>query len=366
VEENGLVEIKLVGHREEIEQLVDLFRVSFGQEMPAGLWEWKYIANPFASYISEVVVAADNGKIVGARPFLPVELWIQNERVIAAEHCDTMVRPEYRNMGLFNRMGLAAGDYLKERHISLSFGFPGPMSRSGFLKQGYRKVVPTEILFYPLDIGKIIALRFPRLKGLRAVGSLLGNIGKWKIPASQPDTGGYQLEIQEQYNADLEHLDGFRNPGAIEFVRSEQGLRWRFDQHPEHRYKYVLAKKGGKLSGYAVISVQKQSNDLIYGMVVDYLINNGDVGCFHVIMDRAMMELAKTDCHLITVWAFNAPPYRRDLISRLGFISTAGFPFNRFIDHGYFDVLALDDRFTNLDVYHQDIWRITYAFPDFT
>jgi hypothetical protein len=361
-----MVEIRLVKHRDEIEQLVDLFRVSFGRDMSTRLWEWKYITNPFASSIPEVVIAADKGKIVGARPFLSMELWMQKEKVIAAEHCDTMVQLEYRNMGLFNRMGLVARDYLKEKHISLSYGFPGPMSRAGFLTQGYRKVVPTEILFYPLDTRKIIAMRFPRQKALRAMEFIFGNIVTRKIPASQPDTGGYQLEIQEKYSTALENLDGLRNPGVIEFVRSERSLRWRFDQHPENCYRYILAKKGGELSGYAVISVQKQANNLSYGMVIDYLVKNGDIGCFRVIMKRAMIELAKMDCHLIVVWAFNDLLFRKELKSHLGFKSTAEFPLNKLIDQGYFDVSGLDDRCPHPDIYHKDSWRITYAFPDFT
>jgi hypothetical protein len=361
-----MVEIRLVKHSEEIEQLVELFRISFGREISTKLWEWKYLANPFGSSFPEVVIAADKGRIIGARPFLLMELWIQDNKTIVGEHSDTMVHPDYRNLGLFNRMGQFAKEYLKINNIPLSYGFPGPMSRAGFSKQGYRKVVPTEILFRPLDVRKIIAVRFPHQKVLHPIGSLYDNLAGKKITASEPDTGDFQIEVLGKYSSSLENLDSLRNNRVIEFVRSEKSLLWRFDQHPENRYRYILAKRNGVLCGYAVISVQKQANNLIYGMIIDYLIKNGDANCFRVILERAVVELAKMNCFLIVVWAFNDPHFRRELKSHLGFKSTAEFPFNRLIDHGYFDVLGLEDKFLNLDVYNKDNWRITYAFPDFT
>jgi hypothetical protein len=362
-----MLEIKLVKHAEEIEQLVDLFRLSFGRDTSTRLWEWKYITNPLAASMPEVVVAVDNGRIVGARPFLLMELWVKNTKVVTAQHCDTMVHPDYRKAGLFNKMGHFASDYLKANRIFITFGFPGVMSRKGFLSQGYQKVVPTEILFRPVNTERIIAQKLSRRKIATGLGYLYDRLPGRKVSGVKPGSSLYEIEVRDKVSADIGTLDNFRKETVIELARSENNLRWRFDRHPEHTYRYILARKNGKLSGYAVISVQKQPNELVYGMIMDYIVENGDVACFRELIRRAIIELAKTDCDLIVIWAFSDPLFQRELRKRSGFKSTAAFPFNRFIDHGYFDLMTLDEGLSDsLKIYNKDDWRITYAFQDFT
>jgi GNAT superfamily N-acetyltransferase len=362
-----VIKIKLVKHLEEKEQLVKLFQISFNQEMSEKRWEWKYLTNPFATSSPEVVVAADNDRIVGARPFFLIELWINNERVIVAEHCDTMVHPDYRNQGIFNLMGEYATEYLKANRYALSFGFPGPMSRTGFRKQGYRKVVETEILFRLVNTKSIIAQRLTRQKVVTSLGYIYDKLlNTNKIPAHLAGTDDFKIEVFDKFTSDLENLDYLRNKKVIEFVRNEKSLRWRFDQHPGNTYTYISAKRNDRLSGYAVISVQKHSNDLVYGTIID-LVENEDISCFRALIKRAIIELVETGCDLIVIWANNNPIFQGELTRYWGFKSSARFPFNRMMDHGYSDVLALDEQFIRSpDIYNKDNWRITYAFADFT
>jgi len=130
-----MVEIRLVKHSQGMEQLTNLFRLCFNNEdMTAKIWDWKYLQNPLSD--PEVIVAVDNGRIVGARPFWFVEMWLGDEKVKTAQHCDTMVHPDYRGKVIFNQMGQFAVRYLKDNDYALSYGFPGPMSRPGFFVAG--------------------------------------------------------------------------------------------------------------------------------------------------------------------------------------------------------------------------------------
>ena len=339
-----MIEIKVVKHEDEIEQLVELFRLSFGREMSGKFWKWKYINNPSAPSSPEVIVACDGGKIVGARPFLPTDLRVNNERILAAQHCDTMVHPKFRNHGLFNRMGEYALPYLKEHNYALSYGFPGPMSRAGFLRQGYRVVVPTEIMFRPINYQRIFSKKLKRdrwgrvlgyfcdkvivnpatcnpptpvggsRRSTREVASLKGASGSCrrgstkKRPVIKADI---EVEIFDTYVPELEAIESLRKTTVIDYVREEKNLRWRFDQHPEHTYRYIIAKKEGTLCGYAVISVQEQANGLYYGMIIDYLVKNEDPECFGALIEKAMAELAKTGCDLMMMWVFSEPGLQR-------------------------------------------------------
>jgi predicted N-acetyltransferase YhbS len=114
-----MVEIRLVKHSEEKEQLLDLFRASFGHSRRAELWDWKYIQNPLATPDPEVIVSLDNGRIVGAWPFRPLEIWLGNGKARAALGSDAMVHPEHQRKGINTRMYEYGMEYLKQNGYAL-------------------------------------------------------------------------------------------------------------------------------------------------------------------------------------------------------------------------------------------------------
>lgn len=361
-----MIEILTVKHDLEKEQLVKLFRLSFGREMSEKLWEWKYITNPYVSPSSEVIVAVDGGRIIGARPFLPTELWLDNQKILAAQHCDTMVHPDFRNQGLFGRMGKQSIKYLRENNYALSYGFPGPMSRPGFLKQGYRVVVPTEMMFRPINYQRIFTKRLHRNILGKSLGYIFDTVSNKRTLTAASKNTDIVVEIFDSYIPALREIDFWKRTTKIDFVRSEKNLRWRFDQHPVHAYKYITAKRKSILCGYAVISVQAQESGLVYGMIIDYSVKGDDLECFDGLVEQAVRELYKTDCDLMVTWAFSKPKFREELRKRFGFKSTVRFPYNKIIDSGYFEALSLNDKvFKGVDIYNKDSWRITYIYPDY-
>ncbi len=362
-----MIEIRTIAHAEEVCQLTELFALSFGQSTTAALWEWKYAKNPLARFMPHITVAMDGGKVVGARPYLLSELWLNHEKVIAAQHCDTMVHPDYRRQGIFNRMGREAVRYLYEHGCMLSYGFPGPMSRRGFLSQGYRKLLPNEILFRLVKPGQIIACNVKNRPLGKSLGYLCDLVPLSKGLRVAPEARDYQVEVSACYPDEMKVLDSFRKKTVIDLARTESYMRWRFDAHPERSYRYILAKKGGSLEGYALVSVQKQRRGVIAGFIVDYLVKGDDRACFHALMVRALQEIEENECHVVVAWAAGDPGLRRELLEHFAFRSSANFPYRKVMDTGYMDVLLVDERKAGLlDVYDKNNWRVTYAYPNFT
>ncbi len=360
-----MVEIRLVKHLEEIEQLVDLFRVSFNLNMSPELWHWKYIQTPFVSDAPEVVTAIDNSKIVGARPFQAIRVWLDDERIKTAQHCDTMVHPEYRNRGIFNRMNQFAIRYLKENDYILSYGFPALMSRSGFLKQGWRVVAPTEVLFRVVHPQKLITQVLQNKFLDKGLGLFCDKFLNTRITEALQMSSSFQVEVFDQFTEELKDIDSLRDKLVIDLVRDEEDLQWRFDCHPEHSYKYVLAKRNDELWGYFVISIQEQANGLVYGMIVDYLVKGKDITCFRILASRSLTELEKSGCDMIVIWVFSEPKFRGELLRNFNFKSSIKFPYNRFFTYGYLDALLLDEqRAERTNIYDKNKWRITYAYSD--
>jgi hypothetical protein len=361
-----LIEIKILKHLDEIAQLRDLFRICFKWDISEEYWLWKYISNPLADNNPDVIVAVENGKIVGARPFFLTQMWFNNSKIITAEHCDTMVHPDFRKAGIFNKMGTYSIEYLKEHDYAFSYGFPGPMSRPGFLRQGYRIVAPTEIMFKPLKSANLLSKRVnPKLLG-DTVAFLFDVFANSKVPRISIQDK-YSIELHDQIPPGLNELDTWKQHNNIDMVRNEIILKWRFDDHPEHRYKYVLVRKDGILWGYAVISVQKQTDGMYYGIILDYLIKDDDICCLKLLLHKSIGELTKLNSDIIIVWALYEPVFQRELQKKFKFKSSLHFPYKKVIDSGYMDALLVKDELTKtMDIYNKNNWRITNAFADYT
>jgi GNAT superfamily N-acetyltransferase len=357
------VEIRTVIHADEIEQLTDLFASTYGEKASVKFWEWKYISNPLAHLMPEVVVALDGSKIVGVRPFWLAELWLGDRKVVGAQHCDTLVHPDYRRQGIFNRMGKSAIHYLLEHDCPLSYGFPGKMSRPGFLSQGYRILTPLELSFRLLKPGRLIGRHLPP----RGLTTPLGNLlDRFYSPADirlDDETRHFQVETWDSYSPDLCVLDSMRDISTLGLVRSETNLRWRFDTHPHNQYRYITVKRRGELCGYAVIQNYKEYSGLLAGLIMDYLVKDNDLTCFRTLIAKAMTEFRRTGCYAMSVWAFSDPHFQHELHNNLGFRSSKKFPYRKIMDTGYMDVLSL--RGADSDVYDSTKWRINYAYPNF-
>jgi GNAT superfamily N-acetyltransferase len=365
-EDIAMSEIILVKHREKERELLHLFQASFGHDMSAKLWDWKYLQNPLAPDDPEVIVAVHNDKIVSARPFLLAELWLGYEKIKVAQPCDTMVHPDHRREGIFSQMNQFAIEYFKESGYGFFYNFPGTMSRPGYLKQGWKIVAPTEILFRAVNPRKLASYKLK--------SQFLGNVAGFLYDkflstgsglSSLP--GHFQIQVFDQFTEELKLVDTLRDTTKIDLVRGERYLRWRFDQHPEHSYKYIIAKKGDELWGYAVISVQRQLSGLIYGMIVDYVVRDNDTECFRVLVKRCMAELEESECDLVCVWAFSMPKFREELIKHFDFKSSLSFPYNKALEKGYFVVRELDEQvLEKIDIYKGENWRITHIYIDTT
>jgi len=360
-----MVEIRLVKHSEEQRQLLDLFWASFGHNMPAELWDWKYIQNPLAPADPEVIVALDNGKIVGARPFRLAEMWLGNEKVRAAQHADTMVHPEHQGKGIFNRMGQFAMEYLKENGYALSYGFANRKSRPGFLKQGYKIVAQNETLFQAVSPKKLLSYKL----GNKVLGSGLGFLYDKVLDIRtaetfQPSTS-FQVEVFDQFSDELREIDTLRDESLIDLVRSESYLRWCFDWRPNRDYRYIIAKRDKMLWGYTVVSVEEKSNGLLYGYIVDHLVKDRDIVCFRTLINRSLNELEKSECDIVIIWALGEPVLRNQLLKHLGFKSLLLFPYNRFSGREYLDAMRIDEQVAaGVNVYDKENWRVTYAYSD--
>lgn len=360
-----MVDVQLVKYKQAEVELLELFRLSFGHDMTPQLWNWRHAENYISPPDSEVIVAVDNGKIVGARPFLFTEMWLVDKKVVAAQHVDTMVHPEYQGQGLFSLMGKFSLRYLQENGYALSYGFPNQLSAPGFLRQGYRIIGPTEIMFQLLRPRNILSRKLRN----RALGNLVGFLYD-KLLVRKPKklsglSDSLEVFVSDKFTEDFKDVDTLRDESKIDLVRSESFLRWRFDGHPDFSYKYIGVKKEGRLSGYAVISSRREEGSFKQGLLVDYLVKDNDATCFRLLLDRCLAELRELECDYAYVWSVSKSNPIRELFRRSGFNSSLSFFYKRLYPYGHLDAILIQDRMADhIDIYDKENWRVSYAFSD--
>jgi GNAT superfamily N-acetyltransferase len=358
-----MVEISLLPYSDCVKHLLELHRASFGYAPPEPYWRWKFSENPMANDVQKVVVAIEGGAIVGARPYMFGDMWVNEKKVRVAQHCHTMVHPKHRRKGIFARMEIFALEQLLKEGIAFSYGFPNKLSRGGFLKVGYKRVIDTMAAFRAIDSYFLISTKI-KSRILARTSSALFNLTLNRKKRFLSENSPFEFEVLSEVTAGIGDIEFVRSKAAIDLVRSRNFLQWRFDSHPLFEYKYILAKRHNQLFGYAVISVQKQGG-ITFGRIVDHVVTDSDIFCYRHLINQSLLELEKQDCDCYEIFTSGEPKLEKALFEDFGFKSFAKFPYNRFVADRYLDAIEVSKDFCNNNcVLDKKNWRVTFAFYD--
>ncbi|KFI36451.1 hypothetical protein HX99_04240 [Peptococcaceae bacterium SCADC1_2_3] len=365
-----MIEIKLVNHKEIIEELVDLFNIVLRhnqQKISLDFWKWRHLENPLNPPETKVIVAVDQERIVGANLFILEELRFKEKNMLIAQSCDTMVDPGYRRKGLFIQIIDFACEYFIEQGCNLFYGFPNSMSLPGFLKKGWQKVLQVEYLLRVNNPSAVITKKLGNPALGKTLGFFYNKLYHRQPKISEKEKQSFTVELFDYFPEALKEIDTLYDTNSIEHVRSEIYFKWRFDRHPVFKYKYLLARQGEELKGYALISTNQSNNGLITGRIVDYLVKDNDLDCFRILMAQALEELEKSSCDIIFVWEMQNQKFHQEFLKRFGFKSSLDFPYRRFMEESYFVARKLNQNLTHkVDIYNPANWNLTMLYPDTT
>lgn len=143
---------------QDTEAVVELLRLSLGEvssPKTRAYWMWKHVDNPFGA--SPVLVAEEDGKLVGVRAFMRWQWQTGQERYSALRAVDTATHPGYRGRGIFKKLTLQLVEECRATGNDFIFNTPNQQSRPGYLKMGWESLgkIPVRIqLRKPLNLLK--------------------------------------------------------------------------------------------------------------------------------------------------------------------------------------------------------------------
>ena len=202
---------------EDLPAMVDLMRRSLGEAlMPKSetFFRWKHIDNPFGS--SKMIVAVDQGKIIGLRTFMRWQ-WVRGEeRISAVRAVDTATDPAYHGKGIFTKLTMQAVTECTEEGVGLVFNSPNSSSMPGYVKMGWYANGKMPLLIAPGSL-------FPRLYREKKVNELYSSF----------DLGNALKSLKHDWQI---------KPGNIDFQTAIDltYLNWRYKDCPVATYGAII------------------------------------------------------------------------------------------------------------------------------
>jgi GNAT superfamily N-acetyltransferase len=273
-----------------------------GSRQP-GSFRWKHFENPFGP--SYMLVAEQDGRIVGLRAFMRWRFRSREGSVRAVRAVDTATHPDHRGRGIFSRLTSEAvagisGD------SELIFNTPNEQSLPGYLKMGWRPVGTV-----PVSIRVRRPWRF--LAGVASVGS--PEAGSSPRPSIEAE---HALEaLSDPALATLLDAADMDADGRLRTPRDATYLRWRYGLAPMLDYRAVRLHQGDALAGLAMFRVHPRGR-LQEGVVCELIVRPGDGETARYLLGR-VVRAGNVD-HLACHFAPGSTAARA--VRRAGFLRT--------------------------------------------
>ena len=224
--------------------ILPLFNAVFNQNRTMAHWQWKYLDNPQGGpFISSAWEGSDLAAHYAA---YPVSLTINGNAESTLHVGDTFTMPSKRGVGrgktsLLGRVVRLFHKLWCEGKIDFFYGFnTGRIQKLGKNILAYEVIAPVYEFSCP-------CARVARPWWARMVKNLSGY--QSEITSR---SGGWADSLFEQAKAHYPML----------LTRDSQYLKWRYDEHPDHQYQYIVLRKSAKIVGWSVI--RQQGNDILF------------------------------------------------------------------------------------------------------
>ena len=239
---------------------------------------WTHRDNPAGSSIISYALDKKIDSVVAICPFLVCKMRIQDEEYFGTQAVDVATHPDYQKLGLLKKLSSYSMDQSSRRNAVFFFTFPNHLSGSyrGFLKLGIK------------DQGRFYYLFKPVRNHLKIPYLLLKKRNELKIfnqtPKLQPESINLQI-IGDQLNFFINQRRKW--PDIWSCDRSAEFYKWRFVDHPKHKYEVI------KNDDFIAFIRRGYRSDLYEIKLSDLLFNINDKNNKHLI--KKIIKIIKTE-----------------------------------------------------------------------
>lgn len=216
----------------DLAEVLDVMRLSLGEsevnQRTTELFAWKHFHNPFGRSI--ILIADAGGRIAGLRAFMRWELAGAGGQVVrAVRPVDTATHPDFRRMGIFRNLTLAALEEARADGVHLVFNTPNADSGAGYRSMGWKDVQP---------IGALVRPKRPWRSRTDDSGAGTSGPSTSRLDRSSFIPGGEPPQPPDTPD---------RAARGLRTIRSNAYRQWRFVDHPTAGYRMVRFDGGAAM-----------------------------------------------------------------------------------------------------------------------
>lgn len=312
--------------------IVDVLNRSFGKWPNFSIscsslehWVWKYLENPYRKHYT--VVSLVKGEIVGANHAYPLKLRFNYADYLVAFGSDVAVIPEFRQMGIRNKMlemkvGLRRKDNIK---VTLS------VTSNPIIIQSYTRskthsrfpyVIQNFVRIRDIDLHlKSIPVKNPTLVKVAFLSAKLINNLKNAFRKKPQTRMRVKIRKIESFNVRINDFWGQLSK-FYRFIieRRMDYLNWRYCDLRSGDFIVRIAEgRGGVILGYSVAVINKNLPNYPVGYLVDLLTLPDYPEVAHILAEDAVNYFDENEVNIVNCLIVKNHPQSRALAAQ-GFL----------------------------------------------
>lgn len=319
-------------------QIVRLLNLVFGNWPkfdlscdPIDHWRWKTAEGPLGE--NNIYIAKNRSEMVGTETRIVLKAKIGNNIQLCEQRVDLAVNRDFRGNHIFSKITGSLCEKSLDRGVKLSYAVQGnPIGKAKYRQLGAftpsNKIIR---LFFIKDVERFITAR-------NLGGSIfykicinfikfLNKMNTHRIKLKEKFEG----KITDSYRFDdrFEHLwTKISEDYEYILLRDKNFLKWRYGDQRAGKYHVKIAKTSSELLGYAVLRINKNSQNYPVGYIVDLLALPNHLNAVEALVRESVNFFMNKGVNEILYWVLKNHPYAKCL-QKYGFFHL---PPNPYID----------------------------------
>jgi GNAT superfamily N-acetyltransferase len=238
--------------------IVALVRDNLSNASTDRRYQWLYRENPQGQADAWIAVDEDSGRAVGTAAAFPRRVFVRGKPEICWNLGDFAVDRTCRSLGPALTLQRACVEPVSAGRVGFCYDLPGKSMVPVYQRMG---IAPVGSL---VRFTRLLRLDRPLERRLK-VGMLarpLSRLGNWLLSMSGPRRSSGKYEVEEHCGAPGDEFDElFKEVSANHAVcgdRSKEYLQWRYVANPLFHFRTMVARRGGRLCGYAIFTLLEE------------------------------------------------------------------------------------------------------------
>jgi GNAT superfamily N-acetyltransferase len=273
-------------------------------------WRWQHLDNP--SGMPFIWFADAKDRLAGQYEIVRFRMRINGKEGPASHSQDTMTHPDFRRRGIFEELANRTYQQAGKTGLRLVYGFPNRYSYPGFVnKLSWFDVCKVPNVLKPLNVRNTLRRRIKN-RFLVAASSVLVKafLLIFARESRPPIDPGLTVEDASSFDDGADELWREASGGfGIICVRDRAQLNWRYVDIPHRHYRILVARRKGRMVGYAVLGLAVKEG-FTGGEIIDLFAVRDD-GVLRLLLSKAIEHFRTSRADAVYSWLPDSPAYKR-------------------------------------------------------